>query len=153
MNLTQDEIITVLNKVIDLFLIPRFMELGMLATAEWIANVHSEAGLNEGKIMGREYTEQLVNGTPPGTIVPVGQLINWARAKFGVGTDEARNIAFAVRQNIFKHGTILYREGGSDLMEVLEEPRTLQFLQEELGGIVKIKVANALIRNAQEAFS
>lgn len=151
--LTQEEIINVLNKVIDLFLIPRFMELNMLATAGWIANVHSQAGLNEGSIMGPDYTLQLVNGTPPGTIVPIEDLTNWARAKFGVNEDRARGIAFAVQQKIYERGTISYREGGTDLLEVLDEPRTLQFIQEELGGIVQLRVTEELQRNAQEVFS
>jgi hypothetical protein len=57
-----------------------------------------------------------------------------------------------VREKIFQKGTTWYEQGGSDLMEILEEPRTLQYIQDEVGGIVSLRVTDELIRNAVEIF-
>lgn len=37
--------------------------------------------------------------------VPIAPLIDWVEAKLGESGDEARSIAFAIRQKIAKHGT------------------------------------------------
>ena len=153
MYLTADETLTILDKVIELFILPRFEELGMRATGEWEQNISSEStGLNSGSIMGRQYTEQLVKGLEPGHYVSIPALKAWAMAKFGLFETAATPVAFAVREKIFQRGTSWYEQGGSNLMEVLEEPRTLQYIQEEVGGKFKLKIEQALIRNAEEIF-
>ncbi|WP_155844924.1 hypothetical protein [Chryseobacterium daeguense] len=150
---TKDEIERVMNKVIELFVLPRFNELGMEATGEWSENLHAVANLDSGSIMGRQYSEQLAKGLGPGVRVPIPALERWAKAKFGLSDEAARSAAFAVQEKIFQKGTTWYEQGGSTLIEVLEEPRTLQYIQDELGVIAKVRVAEQLIRNAQEAFS
>ncbi|PIF44306.1 hypothetical protein CLU96_1247 [Chryseobacterium sp. 52] len=150
---TQDEINRVLDKVIELFLLPRFDELGMEATGEWRENVTYTSDLDSGTIWGRQYSEQLAQGLPPGNMVPIPALKKWAKAKFGLSDAAALSAAFAVRDKIFKKGTTWYEQGGSTLIEVLQEPRTIQFIQDELSVIAQARLADELIRNAQEVFS
>lgn len=150
---SKDEIERVMNKVIELFVLPRFNELGMEATGEWRENLHAVANLDSGSIMGRQYSEQLANGRAPGKLPPISALEKWVTAKFGVTGPQAKSMAWAVAKKIEKEGTSWYQKGGSNLIEVLEEPRTLQYIQDELGVIARVRITEQLQRNAQEAFS
>lgn len=153
MYLSVDETEEILNKVIELFIMPRFQELGMRATGEWEENVSSKAtGLNSGSIIGPDYTESLTKGNPPGTLVPIPDLVKWAKSKLNLSERDATGAAYAIQKKIFLNGTTWYQEDGSDLMEVLEEPRTLAFVQEEVGGKFQIKIAEQLVRSAEEIF-
>lgn len=153
MYLTYDEIENVLDKVLTLFLIPRFRELGMEASGEWLQNLEKVAGENSGTIRGRQYSEQLAKGREPGKLPPISALERWVTAKFGVTGPQATSMAWAVAKKIEKEGTSWYQKGGSNLLEVFEEPRTLQYIQDELSGIIKFRIAEQLQRNAQTAFS
>ncbi len=147
------EIDNVLQKVIDNFLIPRFHELKMNASGEWLNSLEIAIGNDEGKIRGRQYSEQLAKGRKPGSIPPIRQLERWVNLKLGISGPEAKSMAFAIAKKIEKEGTSWYKKGGSDLIEVLSEPRTIQFIQEELGAIAQVRIADTLLRNAQEIFS
>lgn len=147
------DIEAVLQKVIDNFLLPRFHELKMKATGEWEQSLEIKVGDDAGTIRGRDYSEQLAKGRAPGKMPPIKPLIRWAKAKFGVSEKEATSIAWGVAKKIQKVGTQYHIQGGTDLLEVLEDPKTLQFIQEELGGIARVKIAERLQRNAQMAFS
>lgn len=146
------ELESILQKVIDNFLIPRFNELGMNATGEWLASLEIEIGNDEGKIRGRDYSEQLAQGRKPGKAPPIRQLEKWVNAKLGISGPQATSIAFAISKKIAKEGTTWYNKGGTDLIEVLSEPKTIQFMQEELIAIAQVRVAENLQRNAEQAF-
>ena len=146
------EIESVLQKVIDRFLIPRFHELKMDATGEWLQNLEVKTGDDAGTIRGRNYSEQLAKGREPGKMPPVSQIERWVNAKLGYSGPQGTSIAWAISKKIQKEGTTWHQKGGSDLIEVLEEPITIQFVQEELAGILRTRVAENLIRNTQKAF-
>ena len=146
------ELEAILQKVIDNFLIPRFNELGMNASGEWLASLEIEIGNDEGKIRGRDYSEQLAQGRRPGKAPPIKQLERWVNAKLGISGQEATSIAWAISKKIAKEGTTWYQKGGTDLIEVLSEPKTIQFMQEELGAIAQVRIAENLQRNAEKAF-
>lgn len=147
------ELEAILQKVIDNFLIPRFNELGMNASGEWLASLEIEVGDDSGKIRGRDYSEQLAQGRKPGKAPPVRQLERWVNAKLGIYGPEATSMAFAISKKIAKEGTSWYQKGGTDLIEVLSEPKTIQFIQEQLSAILTVRVAENLQRNAEQAFS
>lgn len=152
--LSPEETEEILNKVIELFVMPRFQELGMRASGNWEENVTGKStGLNTGAIIGPDYTESLTKGTPPGTLVPIPDLVKWAKAKLNLSEEQATGAAYAIQKRIFENGTTWYQENGSDLMEVLEEPRTVQYVQEQVGGKFQLKIEDQLRRNAQEIFS
>ena len=153
MYINPDEIKFILMKVVDLFLLPRFRELGMNATGEWVEHIEINVGLNSGTIRGRQYTEQLAKGRRPGSMPPIAPLEKWVNAKFGIHGTQAKSIAFAIAKKIEKEGTSWYQKGGSDLIEIFEEPKVLEFIQNEMSGILQVRISENLIRNAQEAFS
>lgn len=132
----------IINEVIELFLIPRFIELGMRATSEWEANVHARAN----EIWGRDYTEYLVNGREPGTMPPVEAIFNWSRAKFG-NTD--MNVAWAIATKIKQEGTTWY-PNGSDLLEVLESREVTDYIQEQLSIFITAQVELKFRRYVQQ---
>ena len=146
------ELETILQKVIDNFLIPRFNELKMNASGEWLASLEIEIGNDDGKIRGRDYSEQLAQGRRPGKAPPIRHLEKWVNAKLGISGTEATSIAFAISKKIAKEGTSWYKKGGTDLIEVLSEPKTIQFMQEELIAIAQVRVAENLQRNAEQVF-
>jgi hypothetical protein len=115
-----------------LFLKPKFRELGMPATGEWEENI--EARGNE--VWGRAYTEQLVNGREPGRMPPVEAIEKWLLAKFGVVD---RNRAWAIAVKIKNEGTSWY-PNGSDLLEVLESQEVVNYITEQIRGIVILQV-------------
>ena len=106
-----EEVEQVLKKVVELFLVPRFKELGMPATGEWEQNLEVVAESNSGKIRGRDYSQQLAFGRKPGKRPPVAPLQKWVMAKFGKGSKEALGIAYAISKKIETEGTTWYQKG------------------------------------------
>lgn len=147
------EIEAILLRVVDIFLIPKHMELDMKATGEWIQSLEVQATPTGGKIRGRDYSEQLAKGQPPGKRPPIPALEKWVQAKMGRSGDEARQIAWAVAKKIERDGTTWYQQGGSDLLEVLETPEVIDFVQKELIAFAQIRLAENLNRNAQKIFT
>src|SRR5690606_24255680 len=117
-NIPQEEIERIVTDVINLFLIPKFRELGMPASGEWEQNVQARSN----EIWGRDYTEYLVQGRPPNEArghealakwaVWAGNTFikDWAIAK-GVNIDP-----IAIAYKIAREGTDYYPEG-TDLLE------------------------------------
>ena len=134
--ITETDIETILRGVIDLFLIPRFEELGMNASGEWRDNLEVRGS----SIWGRSYTEQLVYGRRPGTFAPIAPLIKWVEVKLGLTGREAIGVAYAINHKIKNEGTNYYQQGGTTLLEVLNEPKTLDYIKEQSMSIVKDKV-------------
>ena len=147
------EIEVILWKVIDTFLIPRFHELDMNASGEWLQSLEVQATPEGGKIRGRHYSEQLAKGREPGRMPPVAALEKWVQAKFGMSGSQATGMAWAVAKKIQKSGTSWYQKGGSDLIELLEEPQVIEFIQQELIATARLKIAENLNRNAQKIFA
>lgn len=150
--ITEKEIEEVLDKALTLFLIPRFQELGMNATGEWIDSLNTTSSVNKGVIRGRDYTEQLVKGRKGGTMPPVSNLIAWVGAKWGLRGREAERAAWAVAQKIKNEGTTWYQKGGSNLLEVFEEPRVVEFITEQIGSVIKYNATEQLKRNIEKVF-
>jgi len=119
----------IIKEIIDLFLIPKFKELGMEATGEWIENVHSKGS----ELWGRDYTKYLVEGRPPSAkMPPIEALEKWVRAKFGYSDQrQVRSTAFAVAKKIQQEGTNYYPDG-TDLMEVLNSMEVTEFINRRL---------------------
>lgn len=137
-----------LNKAIDV-LIEKHRELGMEATGQWIESLEGKTGHNSGVIRGAKYTEQLVFGREPGKRPPISPLENWVKAKFGLSGREATSAAFAVANKIASEGTTWYQQGGSDLLEVLEDPEVVGTFFSEIGAYLVVEVTAELTRDLQ----
>ena len=119
----------IITEIINLYLIPKFEELGMEATGEWRENIHSKGS----ELWGRDYTKYLVEGRPPSSkLPPISRLEEWVRAKFGY-TDpkQIRSVAFAVAYKIKEEGTNYYPDG-TDLMEILESNQVTEYINMRL---------------------
>lgn len=155
--LTNQDLLTVIEGVVDEFLIPRFMELNMDASGEWLKSLEVIAsGDREAVIRGRDYSYYLVRGRGPNQNQDPAALRRWAvwagntfikewvRDK-GISADP-----IAVAMSIAKKGTSWKRKGGSNLLEVLIEPQTLKYIEDRLKTIVQPRIIDELQRNAIE---
>ena len=146
--LKDETIKEVLDEVVDKFLIPRFMQLGMKATGKWLESLEVEADNGVGYIKGEHYTEQLVFGRRGGSNPPIKPLMEWVKAKFRISDEkQVRSIAFAVQKKIAKEGTTWHKKGGSNLLEVLEEESTKDYIRERVGVFYRLQIQEQLIRD------
>ena len=146
---TEDVVKMTMDWVVDTILIPHFQSLGLNASGEWIENLNTRAEGVKGIINGRQYTEQLVSGRRPGARPPIAPLERWAQIKLGLSGQEALGAAFAIANKIAKEGTEIYKDGGSDLLEILEAPQTISRINEFLANQLQAKVQLFLEREIQ----
>lgn len=149
--ISTENIEQVMNDVIDRFLIPRFEELGMRATGDWEKGLEAVAEPNRGIIKGLDYTEQLVHGQGP-TTVPISDLKRWAKAKFRLSDSATEAVARRVQSKIQREGTSWYEKGGSNLLEVLEEPAVINFINASFRETVTPKITEHLIRQMRDVW-
>ena len=121
-------------------LIPHFMGLGLNASGEWVQNLNTRVEGDKGIINGRKYTEQLVWGRKPGKRPPISALEKWVQVKLGLSGKQALGAAFAIANKIAKEGTEIYKNNGTDLLEVLNKPENLRRINEHLGNRLKTDV-------------
>lgn len=127
-------------------LIQRYEGLGMKATGEWIESLEGVVEPMKGIIRGAKYTEQLVQGRAPGRMPPVDPLQKWVESKLGKSGKEARGIAFAVARKIGQEGTTWYKKGGSDLVEVLQDPEIVRMFYSIVGEHLRVDINRVLVR-------
>lgn len=118
-------------------LIPHFMGLGLNASGEWVQNLNTRVEGDVGIINGRKYTEQLVWGRKPGKRPPISALEKWVQVKLGLSGKQALGAAFAIANKIAKEGTEIYKNNGTDLLEVLNKPENIKRINEYLGNRLK----------------
>jgi len=147
-----EAIIQTMNGVIEKFLKPRFISLGMNATGQWLNSLEGRAVNGNGEIWGMDYTYWLAHGRKPGTAPPVSALIPWVNAKLGIGGKEAIGIAFAVASKIKAEGTKYYPEG-TDLLEVLNSPECKAYITEQLQTFYSIEINKILIKQLNDNFA
>lgn len=145
-------IIQTMQGVIENFFKPKFISLGMNASGSWLNSLQARSDNGNGEIWGMDYTYFLANGRKPGTAPPVSALIPWVTAKFGVGGNEARGIAFAVAEKIKKEGTEYY-PNGTDLLEVLNSPEVLNYIYSQFQEGITVEVNKILIKQLNDNFS
>lgn len=148
-DIPEEVIVNALNKAIDV-LIQKYDELGMRATGDWADGLEARTHTNGGEIWGLPYTEQLVQGRAPGNRPPIAPLERWAQAKFGVSGRAATSMAFAVANKIAQEGTTWYQQGGSDLLEVLDDQRVIDTFYSEIGSYLTVRVTEQLTRTLKE---
>lgn len=150
----------VLQEVVDKYLIPRFEALGMNATGKWIQGIEIDVQNGVGYIKGEHYTAQLVFGRRPQPKTHE-ERVKWAYWMVTYVKDfqdwlQVRGLTehgFAIAYKLDKEGTTWYKKGGSNLLEILEEPTTMNYIYERIGSYYQIAIATELRRQAQEAFA
>lgn len=124
--------------VIDNFLKPKFISLGMNATGTWLNSLEAQAENGIGYIKGKDYTIYLVNGRAGGKRPPVQPLITWVGAKLGIQGKQGVGIAHAIANKIAKEGTDYYPEG-TDLLEVLTTQEVYDYVYENFATFVRVQ--------------
>lgn len=126
-------------------LIARYDELGLRATGNW-ANELKAIILSETKaiIQGEHYTYQLAHGRKPGKRPPIDPIEDWVNIKLGITGKQGRSVAFAVSKKIAEEGTNIYQKGGTNLLEVLDEPQLFKVFTDSVGEYVRVQ-ASAII--------
>lgn len=151
MKIPDELIIETMQGVIDNFLKPKFIELGMNATGSWLNALEAKVVNGSGEIWGMDYTYWLANGRKGGTAPPVNALIPWVNAKFGVGGKEAVSIAWAVATKIKNEGTRYYPQG-TDLLEVLKSKEVNDYIYSKLKEGVTVEINKILIKQLNDNF-
>lgn len=150
--ITDELIISTMQGVIDNFLIPKFVSLGMNASGNWINSLQPRVVSGNGEIWGQDYTYWLVNGRKPGKKPPVSALIPWINAKFGIGGQQAVSIAWAVSKKIEKEGTEYYPEG-TDLLSILESKEVKDYIYSRLKQGIEVQISEILKKQLNDNFS
>lgn len=122
----------VLTDVVEMFLKPKFIELGMNASGTWLNSLEVRVNGNTGEIWGMDYTQFLVNGRANGKRPPISPLIQWVGYKFGYSGQQAVSVAYAVANKIAQEGTDYYPEG-TELLEVLQSKEVQDYINKEIG--------------------
>lgn len=151
--LTVQEIESVMQGVVDNFLIPKFNELGMNASGEWLNSLSVVGYENTGEIKGRPYTEQLANGRMPGSMPPIEPIQKWAELKLGIFGDNARSAAFAIAKKIQQSGTTWYQKGGTDIISILQSPEVIQYVNGRIGDFMSVNVQTYMEQRLKEIFT
>lgn len=147
-----DEILTqTLQEVVDTFLIPKFLSLGMNASGSWIKALRVEVVNGTGYIKGKDYTYYLVNGRAGGNRPPITPLISWVQQKLGKSGREGIGIAYAVQNKIAKEGTDYY-PNGTDLLEVLQSKEVTQYIYTKIGQNISGQLQSEIKRQLKQTF-
>lgn len=151
MKLSDEIILETIQGVIDNFLKPKFIALGMNATGSWLNSIEAKVNNGRGEIWGKDYTYWLVNGRKGGTAPPIGALVPWVQAKFGIGGKQGIGIAFAVAAKIKREGTSYYPQG-TDLLEILKSKEVLDYIYEKLSAAVTVEISQRLKKQLNDNF-
>lgn len=145
-------IIKTMQGVIDNYLKPKFISLGMNASGKWLESLEARAVNGNGAIYGFDYTYWLAHGRKPGTMPPVSALIPWVNAKFGIGGKEAIGIAWAVATKIKNEGTEYYPDG-TDLLEVLYSQEVKKYVFEQISTFFSVEINKILKKQLNDTFA
>jgi hypothetical protein len=147
--ITDELIVETMQGVIEKFLKPKFISLGMNATGKWLDSLEARAVNKNGEIWGMDYTEFLAKGRASGTAPPISALIPWVNAKLGISGKQAISVAFAVATKIKKEGTNYYPRG-TDLLEVLASKEVADYITQKIGAFLKTEITKALKRQLND---
>jgi hypothetical protein len=150
--LSDEVILNTMQGVIDKFLKPKFIELGMNATGQWLESLEPRVTNGVGQIWGMDYTYWLVHGRKGGTMPPVSALIPWVNAKFGISGSEAKSVAFAVAIKIKNEGTNYYPEG-TDLLEILHSQEVADYIYSQYKEGIISEINEVLKKETNGTFS
>ena len=129
-------------------LIEKHIELGMRASGKWVESLEVITEGNTTKILGLEYTEQLINGRKPGNRPPIEAIKQWIIDKGIINQIQGKitvtGLAFAISIKIAKSGTRYFQEGGTDLVSSVITPERIQSIIDEVGAEKSINIVQII---------
>lgn len=149
MVIPDDVIARACNAAIDV-LIDKYDSLGMRASGKWADELVYEISQHTAVIKGMDYTQYLTNGRPPSDrMPPVDAIYQWMQDKATFQGEKTMGRAWAIAKTIQREGTSWYKAGGSDLLEVIEEPRVQQEFNRIVGEYIVAFISEDLVRYAK----
>jgi hypothetical protein len=118
--------------------IKRYDELGMRASGRWADGVETviedKSPTFRAKVLGLEYSRQLVNGQAPGRFHPIGAIQQWIKDK-GIRSDlKPESLAFLIARKIAREGTKYYPKG-TDLIDSVYTDERIQQIINKVGEV------------------
>lgn len=148
--ITNEEIKEVTQKVIDVFVIPDYESRGHDASGQTKESFSAIVENKKGIIQVKESAQYLVTGSSPQQKSDE-EIHRWAMW-YGknVFSDWVNNKGlslnpYAVAYNIAKHGSKIYRDGGSTLFQILEKQEVKDFIIKELGEKIQVNITAVLL--------
>lgn len=154
-----DEILTqTLQEVVDNFLIPKFISLGMNTSGSWIKALRVEVVNGTGYIKGKDYTIYLNFGRGPNKDQSEEGLKKWAYW-YGVNVlkpwASSKGLVFnniiAVAYSIAKKGTKVRMER-QDFLNILESPEVRQYIYTKIKQNVSGQIRLEIVRRLKQTF-
>lgn len=157
--ISEELYLNVLQGVIDNFLKPKFIELGMNASGEWLNTIQPRIVEGRGEIWGMDYTYWLNNGRGPNQDQSPEALKAWAYY-YGINViqpwAQSKGIVFdnpiAIAYSIAKKGT-KSRPERIDFLEILNSNEVKQYIYTNLGQALTAKITLILRKQINDNFS
>lgn len=133
-------------------LIEKYDQLDLRASGKWAETLETRLVGIKGQILGEFYSEYMVKGRKPGAAPPVRAIYQWMLDKKTFRGEKSLGRAIAISKSIGAQGTVAYREGGTDLLEILDDPEMIAEFTAELQTAMEIRIAEELRRIIRESF-
>ena len=143
--ISDQDIRTIMDGVVDKFLIPSFNSHEQNASGEWLATVETSAFNNVGTIRGRDYSEYLQRGRGPNRDQSPEAIRKWAYwYGMNVIAPWAKNKGISINPigaayNIAKKGTRSLKKGGTKFLDILESQECLDYIRKELTTLIVVQ--------------
>lgn len=157
--ISDEVILNTMQGVIDLFLKPKFIELGMNASGKWLNSLEPRVLNGVGEIWGMDYTYWLNNGRGPNKDQSPEKLkawaywygINvikpWATAK-GLVLDSPIGVAYSIAKKGTKN-----RPDRDDFMDVLQSKEVSDYIYSKIGAAINVELNKILIKQLNDNFA
>lgn len=149
MLLRDEQILEVMQGVVDDFLKPKFISLGMNASGQWLNSLEARANNGVGEIWGMDYTYYLSNGRAPGKRPPIAPLVQWVGYKFGYSGQQAVSVAYAVANKIAEEGTNYYPDG-TDLISFLSSQEVTDYINKKIAAHILSSFQTEMVKRAKD---
>lgn len=138
-------------------LVQRYNELGMKSSGLWESeleiSIDGDESKSSSKVLGLNYTEQLVFGRKPGKFPPIKAIEQWIQDK-GIATIgkniSTSSLAFLIARKIAQEGTNYFKQGGTDLVESVITPERIQSIIDRVKEINVVTMTNGLIEKLKQ---
>ena len=158
--ISDETIIEAIQGVIDNFLKPKFISLGMNATGRWLDSLEARAVNGNGEIWGMDYTYWLANGRAPNKDQSIKAKVNFA-VWMANGNDVFKSwlaakglteYGVAIAYKIADKGTNYY-PNGTDLLDVLNSQEVKQYLIGKFETFFSIEINKILKKQLNDNFA
>lgn len=149
MLLRDEQILEVIQGVINDFLKPKFISLGMNASGQWLDALEARVSNRVGEIWGMDYTYYLSNGRSPGKKPPIAPLVQWVGYKFGYSGQQAASVAYAVANKIAEEGTNYYPDG-TDLISFLSSQEVTDYINKNIVAHILSSFQTEMVNRAKD---